>query len=282
MVSATWLWLEQHLAAKLLQGLLWDSRAFLFLTLIRCYIFNWIFTVMVLWQTCMLCIMLSHDWESYSKEILLIINKIKCQPDEREEWKNNSITRGGFFFPFIFFSLYLEKFHSFSVFRSISITRNSLIWSGSSEASLMAWWEVESRPMFWSLLLANLSCHTSVFLFRRVSIWGFSSPQFLLHIEDRLPLHPVFCHERPIVLQTRKNVLLFWHYVSLDMIWKPNNALKKCFNRIEAQECLSSLLFLFFPPLNYCKIPSRTNTSWLQWKASAKLKSKTDKYYTAQ
>lgn len=149
-----------------------------------------------------------------------------------------------FFFPFIFFSLYLEKFHSFSVFRNISISRNSLTWSGSSEAFLISWWEVESRLMFWSLLLTNMPCRSSVFRFRHDSILGFSSPQFLLHVEHRLPLHVIFCHERPIVLQKRKNVLLFWHYVSLDMVWKPNNILKKCFNRIEAQECLS---FFFFP-----------------------------------
>lgn len=36
MVSNIWLWPGQHLAAKVLQGFLWDSSAFLLLMLIKC------------------------------------------------------------------------------------------------------------------------------------------------------------------------------------------------------------------------------------------------------
>jgi len=38
MVSDVWLWLGRCLAAKVLQGFLWDGSAFLLLTLIKCCI----------------------------------------------------------------------------------------------------------------------------------------------------------------------------------------------------------------------------------------------------
>lgn len=129
------------------------------------------------------------------------------------------------------------------------------------------------KTMFWYHLLTNLPCCSSVPVFRcffflfsfLISFFSFFLNRFLLHVENRLPLYPIFCHERLIFLQRKKNVLLFWHFVSLDMVWKPNNTLKTCFSRIETQE--SSFLFILF---NYCKTPSKANTSWLQWKVFSK------------
>jgi len=79
--------------------------------------------------------------------------------------------------------------------------------------------------------------------------------RFPLHVEDRLQLCPLFCHERSIVLQTSSNVLLFWHFVSLDMVWKLNNTLKTYFNRNEAQE--SSFFKILFSSR---KTPIKANT----------------------
>lgn len=175
------------------------------------------------------------------------------------------------FFPLTFFfsPLYLEDFHTFAALRNISIHRNLLIWNRSSQLFLMVWVLVVSKQCFGisfsptcPAVVVFLCSGMFLFLFH---FFSFFLNRFLLHVENRLPLHPIFCHERLIFLQTRKNVLLFWHFVSLDMVWKPNKTLKTCFSRTETQE--SSFLFILF---NYCKTRSKANTSWLQWKVFSK------------
>lgn len=99
-----------------------------------------------------------------------------------EKW---TVRRREVFFPLTLFSLHLEDFHSFSALRNIFVHRNSLLWSGSSQVLLQTWGEVESRPMFWLLLITRFSCPSSASLLRHVSILSsfFSTdPCYMLRI----------------------------------------------------------------------------------------------------
>lgn len=152
--------------------------------------------------------------------------------------KMNSKTQGGFLSTYFIFTAF-RGFSQFLCLEEYFCTQKftSVEWELTSLATDLRRSRIKTNVL--------ASPHYQVFLpqqcFSAQTCFYFE--QFLLHrsmlhVEDRLQLHPIFCHERPIVLQTRRNVLLFWYFVCLVMVQKPKNTLKTCFNRNGAQESL--------------------------------------------